>query len=71
MGETATEKLCREARENVNRIARERNQLDQQVEALLQVIDDVKRGGLDPGHPQSARSRMFAAADQVRKEREQ
>jgi cell division protein FtsB len=35
---------------------------------LLQRIHAVKIGGLKPGHPQSARSQLFNAADQVRKE---
>jgi hypothetical protein len=50
------------------RVNAERDQLRQQVERLLDRIEDVKRTGLPPGHPQSARSKLFEAADRVRRE---
>jgi hypothetical protein len=59
-----------QARQQDANLKAERDQLRQQVEKLLGAIDAVKLGGLPPGHPRSARSRMFNAADQVRKELE-
>jgi hypothetical protein len=68
MSESAIDKLCREAREAVDAVVVERDQLRQQVERLLGEIDNLAAYlRCRPGDPVD---RLYQAADQVRKELE-
>ena len=74
MSESAIDKLCREAREAVDAIVAERDQLRQQVEKLLSAIEErrVKDGTLPVPSPRRiiTDGHLYQAADQVRKELE-
>jgi hypothetical protein len=82
MAETAIEKLCREARESVDTVVAERDQLRQQVEKLISAVD-THEGEWDESYGLKGPDRktepllaavwdddqvLYAAADQVRKE---